>query len=149
MAIEAALLRETLSKPSTHQRWIDGSQNLADVLTKLNVDESYFLDFMRTAKWTLTQNPLAAAAKEKKHEAKRGRKTQAESNLKEELRSRTKATKARPEIHQALHVVPARHGSWVLLLSWLGSTIIALQWLSHLVHDSVAMVATMFGQHGY
>lgn len=65
MAIEAALRRETLSKPTAHLWWIDGSQNVADVLTKLNVDESYFLEFLRTATWTLVQDPLAAAAKGK------------------------------------------------------------------------------------
>ena len=35
MAIEGALLKETLRSPCTTLRWIDGSQNLADVLTCL------------------------------------------------------------------------------------------------------------------
>lgn len=96
--IEAALLRETLSKPTEHLRWIVGSHNVADGLTKLNVDESYFLQFMRTAKWTLMQDPLAAAAKEKKREARRGRKVQANNSVKEELRSARRAAAVREVI---------------------------------------------------
>lgn len=95
MAIEAALLRETVSKPTAHLRWTDGSQNVADVLTKLNVDDSYFLEFLRTAKWTLVQDPLAAAAKERKREARRGRKVQVDDKAKEELRAARRAAAVR------------------------------------------------------
>ncbi len=70
MAIEGALLRETLARPNAHLRWLDGSQNVADVLTKMTVDEAYFHKFIRTGTWTLTQDPAAAAAKEIKRTAR-------------------------------------------------------------------------------
>ena len=41
MAIEGALLKETLRSPGTTLHWIDDSQNIADVLTKLAVDKAY------------------------------------------------------------------------------------------------------------
>lgn len=95
MAIEAALPREPLAKPTAHLRWIDGSHNVADVFTKLNADESYFLELLRSAKWTLVQDPLAAAAKEKKREARRGRKLQSDDSLKEEVRAARRAAAGR------------------------------------------------------
>ena len=39
MAIEGALLRETVRRPHAEVRWIDGEQNLADILTKPRVDK--------------------------------------------------------------------------------------------------------------
>lgn len=66
MAIEAALMRETLVKPTAHFRWIDGTQVLAHILTKLNVDESDFLAFLCVPKWTFVRGPMAVAAKEEK-----------------------------------------------------------------------------------
>jgi len=66
MAIEGALLREVLREPRTTLRWIDGSQNIADVLTKLGVDKTYLYKVQREAKWSLVQDPVAAAAKAQK-----------------------------------------------------------------------------------
>ncbi|CAK0894249.1 unnamed protein product [Prorocentrum cordatum] len=66
MAIEGALLREVLRCENTHLRWIDGSQNIADVLTKLGVDKVYLYKVLREAKWSLVQGPAAAAIKMKK-----------------------------------------------------------------------------------
>ena len=66
MAIEGALLREVLREERTTLRWIDGSQNVADVLTKLGVDKQCLFKVQRDAKWSLVQDPAAAAAKAKK-----------------------------------------------------------------------------------
>ena len=66
MAIEGALLRETLREENTTLRWVDGSQNIADVLTKLGVDKTYLYKVMRAAQWSLVQDPAAARAKEAK-----------------------------------------------------------------------------------
>ena len=38
MAIEGALLRETVRRKEAFVRWIDGGQNMADVLTKLRAE---------------------------------------------------------------------------------------------------------------
>jgi len=41
MAIEGALLKEALRQDNVTLRWIGGSQNIADVLTKAGVDRTY------------------------------------------------------------------------------------------------------------
>ncbi len=66
MAIEWAPLKETKRLQSTTLRWIDGSQNLADVLTKPGVDKSYLYRVLRAAEWSLVQDPSAAATKARK-----------------------------------------------------------------------------------
>eukprot|EP00959_Pyramimonas_sp_CCMP1952_P113554 2373546-Pyramimonas_sp.AAC.1 len=38
MAIEGALLKEALRQSNTELRWVDGMQNLSDILTKEGVD---------------------------------------------------------------------------------------------------------------
>ena len=66
MAIEGALLKETLRSASTTLRWIDGSQNIADVLTKMGVDKTYLYKVLREAVWCLVQDRAAAAGKARK-----------------------------------------------------------------------------------
>jgi hypothetical protein len=66
MAIEGALLKETLRSASTTLRWIDGSQNIADVLTKMGVDKTYLFKVQREAVWCLVQDRAAAAGKARK-----------------------------------------------------------------------------------
>ncbi len=60
------LLKETLKSSSTTLRWIDGNQNLADVLTKMGVDETYMYKVLREAEWCLVQDRAAAASKVRK-----------------------------------------------------------------------------------
>ncbi|CAK0841114.1 unnamed protein product [Prorocentrum cordatum] len=79
MAIEGALLREVLRCEGTHLRWIDGSQNIADVLTKLGVDKVYLYKVLREARWSLVQDPAAAAPKMKKSTQRASRKTAIDS----------------------------------------------------------------------
>ncbi|CAK0817009.1 unnamed protein product [Prorocentrum cordatum] len=79
MAIEGALLREVLRCEHTHLRWIDGSQNIADVLTKLGVDKVYLYKVLREAKWSLVQDPAAAALKMRKSMQRASRKTAIDS----------------------------------------------------------------------
>ena len=52
MAIEGALLKEALRQPNTYLRWIDGLQNVADILTKEGAELEYFRSFLRTASIT-------------------------------------------------------------------------------------------------
>ena len=66
MAIEGALLKETLRSASTTLRWIDGSRNIADVLTKMGVDKTYLYKVLREAVWCLVQDRAAAAGKARK-----------------------------------------------------------------------------------
>jgi hypothetical protein len=66
MAIEGALLKEALRQPNAHLRWIDGLQNIADILTKEGADLEYFRSFLRTGTFSLVQDPTAAKIKERK-----------------------------------------------------------------------------------
>ncbi|CAK0904737.1 unnamed protein product [Prorocentrum cordatum] len=93
MAIEGALLREGLRCENTHLRWIDGSQNIADVLTKLGVDKVYLYKVLREAKWSLVQDPAAAAFKMRKSVQRASRKTAIDSR-KTEKRQKDKLVRA-------------------------------------------------------
>ncbi|CAK0848557.1 unnamed protein product, partial [Prorocentrum cordatum] len=93
MAIEGALLREVLRCENTHLRWIDGSQNIADVLTKLGVDKVYLHKVLREAKWSLVQDPAAAAIKMRKSMQRASRKT-AIDTTKTEKRQQDKFVRA-------------------------------------------------------
>eukprot|EP00959_Pyramimonas_sp_CCMP1952_P453658 9468585-Pyramimonas_sp.AAC.1 len=59
MAIEGALLKEALRQPNTTLRWVDGLQNLADILTKEGVDLDYFRHYLRTNQITIQQDQAA------------------------------------------------------------------------------------------
>ncbi|CAK0815738.1 unnamed protein product [Prorocentrum cordatum] len=93
MAIEGALLREVLRCENTHLRWIDGSQNIADVLTKLGVDKVYLYKVLREAKWSLVQDPAAAAIKMKRSMQRASRKTAIDTR-KTEKRQQDKLVRA-------------------------------------------------------
>ena len=74
MAIEGALLRETVRKPRAHVRWIDGMQNIADVLTKATADKTVLKQFMRDGCLSLVQTEQNFQAKEKKRLERQSRK---------------------------------------------------------------------------
>ena len=74
MAIEGALLRETVRKPKSHVRWIDGQQNLANVLTKAGADKSIFHQFLRDGLLSLVQTEENRLLKEKKRVERQNRK---------------------------------------------------------------------------
>ena len=74
MAIEGALLRETVKKPGAFVRWIDGIQNIADVLTKAGADKTLLHEFMKTAKLCLVQTDQNRALKEQKQRERQKRK---------------------------------------------------------------------------
>ena len=74
MAIEGALLKEVLRQPNTYLRWIDGLQNIADILTKEGADMEYFRSFLKTGTFTLVQDPTAEKIKERKREQRANRK---------------------------------------------------------------------------
>eukprot|EP00975_Prorocentrum_lima_P040266 8456373-Prorocentrum_lima.AAC.1 len=66
MAIQGALFREALRLPNAALKWVDGSQNIADALTKRIIDKTYLFKVLREASWTLVQDLAAAAAKKRK-----------------------------------------------------------------------------------
>ena len=66
MAIEGALLRETVRQEGASVRWIDGMQNIANVLTKSNAEKDTLREFMRTGITSLVQTEKNKALKEKK-----------------------------------------------------------------------------------
>ena len=90
MAIEGALLRETVKRPNAHVRWIDGLQNIADILTKFGADEEVFKQFMRDGLLCLTQTEANKKTKEKKQAQRAARKKVTKS---EEEKSKKRAAR--------------------------------------------------------
>ena len=74
MAIEGALLRETVRQPNAKVRWIDGMQNIANVLTKANTDKTVLQEFLRSGMMTLVQTEENRQLKEKKRLQRQARK---------------------------------------------------------------------------
>ncbi|CAE7350766.1 RE1 [Symbiodinium sp. CCMP2592] len=74
MAIEGALLRETVRKPGAHVRWIDGLQNVSNVLTKHNAEKDTLREFLRTGMTTLVQTRENQKLKERKQAERQRRK---------------------------------------------------------------------------
>ena len=73
MAIEGALLRETVKQPGAFVRWIDGMQNIANVLTKANAEKETLREFLRTGTMTLIQSEPNKILKEKKRQQRQKR----------------------------------------------------------------------------
>ena len=97
MAIEGALLRETVRKPGSSVRWIDGMQNIANVLTKANAEKETLREFLRTGTMSLVQTAANQKLKEKK-KAERQRRHQvkkADTSLKDEQNAERRAQVAR------------------------------------------------------
>ena len=63
MAIELALLKETLRSSSATVRWTDGIQSFADMLRKMRVDKTYLCKVLREAEWCFVQYRAAVASK--------------------------------------------------------------------------------------
>lgn len=82
MAIEGALLRETVRRPGAEVKWIDGEQNLADILTKPRVDRALLMDYMRTGMISLVQTEQNRQSKEKKRAQRQARKKVVEADPK-------------------------------------------------------------------
>ena len=74
MAIEGALLRETVRRKNAHVRWIDGEQNIADILTKAHADKSVLFAYLREGKVCLTQTEANKKSKEQKRDQRHKRK---------------------------------------------------------------------------
>ena len=66
MAIEGALLRETVRQPDAGVRWVDGMQNIANVLTKANAEKETLKEFLRDGVMTLVQSESNKILKERK-----------------------------------------------------------------------------------
>lgn len=64
-SIEGALLRETVRKPNSHVRWIDGVQNIANVLTKSNAEKDTLREFLRSGMLWLVQTEANKQIKER------------------------------------------------------------------------------------
>ena len=74
MAIEGALLRETVRRPGASTHWIDGAQNIANVLTKANAEKDTLREFLRTGMMTFAQPKENAELKEKRRLERQRRK---------------------------------------------------------------------------
>ena len=93
MAIEGALLREAVRRPHSHVRWIDGQQNIADVLTKEKADKTTLQQYLRDGLICLTQTEANQRLKERKRVERQQRKVvQRESKSKgTEIEARVQA----------------------------------------------------------
>ena len=74
MAIEGELHRETFRRPNALVRWVDGLQNIADILTEAEADEAYFRQIINDSCFTLVQSEGARKIKEKKRSERLARK---------------------------------------------------------------------------
>ncbi len=101
MAIEGALLRETVRKDGASVRWIDGMQNIANVLTKHNAEKDTLREFLRTGMMTLQQSELNKQMKEKQREARQRRSQQKreDTTLRDEQR-KLRRQQAAKEVEQ-------------------------------------------------
>ena len=89
-------------------RWIDGSQNVSDVLTKLGVDKTYLYKVLREGVWSLVQDPAAAMIKSRKSRQRAVRKD-ASKDAKEEKKQgmriqRAELVRGMPEAPEGVHV---------------------------------------------
>ena len=75
MAIEGALLRETVRRPNASTHWIDGAQNIANVLTKHGAEKETLREFLRSGKMSFAQTAENKAIKERKRLERQQRKT--------------------------------------------------------------------------
>ena len=74
MAIERALLRETVRRPNASTHWIDGAQNIANVLTKHGAEKDTLRDFLRSGQMSLAQSAENKALKERRRLERQQRK---------------------------------------------------------------------------
>ena len=94
MAIEGALLRETVRRDNAHTRWIDGMQNIANVLTKSNAEKETLKEFLRTGLMSLVQTEKNKEIKEKKRE-ERSRRNLAKRTFKDDQKATEVAERRR------------------------------------------------------
>ena len=73
MALEGALLRETVRRRNAAVRWIDGEQNMANILTKAKADMNVLFEFLRDGKICLVQTEANKQIKEKKRAQRQNR----------------------------------------------------------------------------
>ena len=71
-----------MRQPKTEIKWIDGLQNISDILTKDGADMEYFRNFLQDNRVSWTQDPASAQIKERKRAA-RGRRKEAQSDQKD------------------------------------------------------------------
>ena len=94
MAIEGALLRETVRQPNAWVRWIDGMQNIANVLTKANTDKTVLQEFLRSGMMTLVQTEENKQLKEKKRLQRQARKIVLDAHKQQNQQKKITSVKA-------------------------------------------------------
>ena len=82
IAIEGALLRETVRQKNAFSRWIDGMQNIANVLTKSNAEKDTLREFLRSGVTSLVQSERNKQLKEKKKQERQRRSDKANKDEK-------------------------------------------------------------------
>ena len=78
MAIEAALLRETVCQSNADVRWLDGQLNISNVLTKANAEKETLREFLKAGKTTLKAKDKKRKQRQKRVIAKEKPKKDAE-----------------------------------------------------------------------
>ena len=68
MAIEGALLKESLCRPNKELKLIDGTQNIPELLTKRGLDKSYVRKVVEEGRWTCSRDPYVVAVKARKQQ---------------------------------------------------------------------------------
>ena len=86
----------------TSCRWIDGLQNVADILTKLGADKVYFRSCLCDACFTLQQDEERKNIKEKKQAQRAARKVKQADN-KELQRTKRQSDVGKEVVAQGLH----------------------------------------------
>ena len=82
-----------LNQPRTELKWIDGLQNISDILTKDGADMEYFRKFLHDNLVSWMQDPASAQIKERKRAA-RGRRKEAQQDQKDLEKSERRSATA-------------------------------------------------------
>ena len=102
MAIEGALLRETVRKPRSHVRWIDGQQNIANVLTKAGAEKDTLRAFLRDGILSLSQTEENQRLKERKRQERQLRREVVRSSNQKSVQQEARRRAAVAEAEQML-----------------------------------------------
>ena len=100
MAIEGALLREAVRRPNAYVRWIDGLQNIADVLTKAGTDKTVLHEFLRTGNIGLVQTEQNRKVKEQKQLERQRRKQVKQLDDGKQVRAAERRAKVAAEVRE-------------------------------------------------
>ena len=119
MALEGALLRETVRQPNASVRWIDGMQNFADVLTKANASKDILKSFLRDGLLSFVQTDENKQLKEQKREerSKRDARREVQDTTQKVAAAESRRAKRAAEVEAEAISLLRRKNECVTLLS--------------------------------